>query len=114
MKPKVGVHGVVEIREYGYGSFEDRRPEDFDFPCSPAFREFYHHQYGHHSQERIDRTVPERVEYKHSDLQPIRTIIRENKDLKDILCKVEQDVSGLKKGYHTHLQGKRKSYKDIL
>lgn len=46
MTPKVGVHGVIEIKDYPYGEFHDRTVDMFDFPCSDTFSEFYQERYG--------------------------------------------------------------------
>ena len=35
-----------------YGDFKDRHADDFDFPCSSLWREYYNEQYGHPSEER--------------------------------------------------------------
>ena len=46
MKPQIGKHGVVEIKEYPYGVFHDRKPEDFDYPMSETFYEYTEERYG--------------------------------------------------------------------
>jgi len=102
MKPK-------SIEEYGV--FHDRKVDDFDFPCSDLWRGYYEEQYGMTSRFMTSK-LPERKlpSQETSDLKPIRTIMRENNELKTLIGKIESDVSGLKKGYHTHLDKKRTKY----
>ncbi len=50
-----------------YGDFKDRRADDFDFPCSPAFRGYYNDTYGY---PRHDGEVHN---YFHDERQSLET-----------------------------------------
>ena len=101
-----------------YGDFNDRTPDMFDFPCSDTFRGYYNAQFGHESvlsSRFVTSRLPERQQSSQempSDLNPLRVAIRENREIKALVRKMESDVSGLKKGYHTHLDKKKQSFRN--